>query len=100
MNNDYVAFIKECIKNRKFLEFSYQDMSNCLIKVSAKDYENFEKGQYKMSKENLIRIARVLCVERPNSIDVSHYIDTSDLSEEEVNDLGKVIFSIVGDENA
>lgn len=100
MNNEYVAFIKECIKNRKFLEFSYQDMSNCLINVSAKDYESFEKGQYKMSKENLIRIARVLYVERPNSIDVSKYIDTSDLSEEEVNDLGKVIFSIVGDENA
>lgn len=100
MNNEYVAFIKECIKNRKFLDFSYQDMSNCLINVSAKDYESFEKGQYKMSKENLIRIARVLCVERPNSIDVSQYIDTSDLSEEEIKDLGKVIFSIVGDENA
>ena len=100
MNNEYVTFIKECIKNRKYLEFSYQDMSNCLIDVSAKDYENFEKGQYKMSKENLIRVARVLCIERPNTIDVSKYIDTNELDEDEVNDLGKVIFSIVGDENA
>ena len=100
MKNEYIAFIKECIKNRKFLEFSYQDMANCLIDVSAKEYENFEKGLYKMTKENLIRVARVLCIERPNTLDVSEYIDTSELDDEEINDLGKVIFSIVGDENA
>ena len=75
-------------------------MSNCLINVSAKDYESFEKGQYKMSKENLIRVARVLCIERPSTIDVSEYIDTTGLEQEEIDDLAKVIFSIVGDENA
>lgn len=100
MNNDYKIFVKECIKNRNFLEFTYDDMSRCLINVSAEDYANFEKGQYKMTKENLIRIARVLCIEKPSSKDISNYIDTTGLDEDEIKDLASVISVIVGDENA
>jgi len=100
MNNDYKIFIDECIKNRNFLEFSYKDMSNCLINVSCEDYLNFEKCKYKMSKENLIRICRVLCIKKPISFDVSSYIDTSELDEDEIKDLSKIIYEIVGDNNA
>lgn len=100
MNNEYKLFVKQCIKNRLYLEFSYQDMSNCLIDVTSSDYENFEKGKYKMSKENLIRIARVLCVKRPTSLDIKDYIDTTGLTDEEIIDLSKAISVIEGDDNA
>ena len=100
MNNDYKIFINECIKNRKFLSFSYKDMSNCLKDVSQQDYANFEKGLYKMSKENLIRIVRVLCIEKPSSIDFEHGLDLNELDDDEIKDLSKVAEAIVGDENA
>jgi hypothetical protein len=100
MKNDYKVFLKECIKNRKFLEFTYQDMSNCLTNVSVDDYANFEKGQFSMSKDNLIRITRVLCIEKPVIKDIEDYIDVDGLTEDEINDLTKVVAAIVGDENA
>lgn len=100
MNKGYELFVNQCIKNRKILEFSYKDMSNCLINVSEQDYANFEKGTYLMSKENMIRIARVLCVEKPLFKDISEYIDVSGLSENEIADLSKVISVLEGDDNA
>lgn len=100
MNKGYETFVSQCIKNRKILEFSYKDMSNCLINVSESDYINFENGTYLMSKENMIRIARVLCVEKPLFKDISEYIDVNGLSENEIADLSKIISVIEGDENA
>ena len=100
MNNEYQVFLKECIKNRKYLSFSFKDMSNCLVNVSEKDYANFEKGTYQMSKENLIRISRVLCVKRPTDFNINDYIDTGDLNEDEIKDLTKIICELVGDDNA
>ena len=99
MNEDYKLFLIECIKNRKFLEFTYKDMSNCLIEVSEDDYIKFEKGRYKMSKENLIRIVRVLCINKPSTKNIDKYINISELSKEEISDLSNVISSIVGDVN-
>ena len=92
-------FIKQCIINRKNLEFSYKDMSNCLIDVSEEDYEQFEKGNYIMDKENIKRIMRVLCVKEYNEIDINDYIDTTGLDEEEIKDLSKIVCEIVGDGN-
>ena len=100
MNSEYKLFVRQCIKNRKYLEFSYQDMSDCLLNVSPDNYEDFECGNYSMSKENLIRIARVLCVKKPSSIDIKDYIDTSGMSEEETKDLSRALNAIVGDDNA
>ena len=100
MNNGYKIFVKQCIKNRKYLEFSYKDMVNCLNKVSEEDYANFEKGQYLMSKDNLIRISRVLCVEKPIFKDIGEYLDTKELSENEIRDLSKVISVLEGEDNA
>ena len=99
MNKGYETFVNQCIKNRKILEFSYKDMANCLINVSEEDYINFEKGTYIMSKENMIRISRVLCVEKPLCKDISEYIDVTGLSEKEIEDLAKVIAVIEGDDN-
>lgn len=99
MNNEYKLFLKECIKNRKYLEFTYKDMSNCLINVSETDYENFEHGEYKMSKDNLIRIFRVLCIKKPTSIAINDYIDTNDLNEDEIKDIARALSVIVGDDN-
>ena len=93
-------FINLCKKNREILEFSYEDMSDCLINVSPDNYENFECGNYSMSKENLIRIARVLCVKKPSSIDIKDYIDTNGMNEEEIKDLARALNAIVGDDNA
>ena len=100
MNNEYELFINECKKNRVFLNYSCKDMANCLVNVSEEDYIKFEDYNYKMSKENLIRIARVLCLKKVQIMDVNNYIDTSELEEEEIKDLSKVISAIVGDENA
>lgn len=100
MNSEYKLFVKQCIKNRKYLEFSYEDMANCLINVSPNDYEDFECENYSMSKENLIRIARVLCVKKPSSVDIKDYIDTNGMTEDEVKDLAKALNAIVGDDNA
>ena len=100
MNNSYALFVRQCIKNRKYLEFSYKDMANCLSKVSENDYENFEKGKYMMSKDNLIKIARVLCVEKPLFKDISEYADISGLSENEIKDLSRMFAMLEGDDNA
>lgn len=93
-------FIKQCILNRKNLEFSYKDMSNCLIDVSAKEYEEFEKGNYRMSQENLKRIMRVLCIHEYKEIDIDSYIDTEGLNEDEIKDLSKIVCELVGEVDA
>ena len=100
MNKDYKLFLKECVKNRNYLEFSYQDMSNCLDNVSEEEYEDFEKGKNMLSLANLRKIAKVLCIEKPLEKDLSNYIDVSELDEEELNDISNVINAIVGDDNA
>ena len=100
MNKGYEVFVNQCIKNREILEFSYKDMVNCLINITEEDYINFEKGTYLMSKENMIRIARVLCVEKPLFKDISEYIDVSGLSDNEIADLSKVIAALEGDDIA
>ena len=99
MNEKMIMFINECIKNRKFLEYTHKDMSNCLIGVSEKDYADFESGNYTMSKENLDRIVRVLKVKKPTYFDVSKYINVDEYDEEEIDDLTKVISTIVGEDN-
>ena len=100
MNNDYKLFLKECIKNRVYLEFSYKDMSNCLDNVSEEEYEEFEKGKGMLSLDNLRKIAKVLCIEKPIDKDLNKYIDADGLDEEELNDIAKVVNAIVGDDNA
>ena len=93
-------FIKQCIINRNSLEFSCKDMSNCLIDVSEEEYKEFENGNYSMSKENIERIMRVLCLTEYKEIDINDYIDTNELSEEEIKDLSKIVCDIVGDVDA
>lgn len=93
-------FIKQCIINRKNLEFSFKDMSNCLINVSEEEYKEFEKGNYEMSKENLNRLIRVLCLVKPKKIILDDYIDTEGLSDKEKDDLSQIICDIVGDVGA
>lgn len=100
MNNDYKMFVKQCIKNRIYLDFSPKDMENCLIDVSQKQYEDFEKGKYFMSKENIIRLTRVLCIEKPVTQNIDKFIDINGLNDEELTDLSKVLSGIVGDDNA
>lgn len=99
MNEKMIMFIDECIKNRKFLEYTHKDMSNCLIGVSEKDYADFEDGNYVMSKENLDRIVRVLKVKKPTSFDISDYINVDEYDEDEIKDLSNVISVIVGEDN-
>lgn len=99
MNEKMLIFIDECIRNRKFLEYTHKDMSNCLIGVSEKDYAAFENGNYVMSKENLDRLVRVLKVSKPIDFDISEYINVDEFDEEEINDLSKVISVIVGEDH-
>ena len=91
-------FIDECIKNRKYLGFSHLDMANCLINMSENDYKNFELGKYNISKENVSRLIKVLCIEKPikqeNILELS-----SDLSEEEREDLLNLASELVGEFN-
>ena len=93
-------FVDECIKNRVFLELSYKDVSSCLINVSEENYKSFEEGKFSLSKENIERLIRVLCIKKPCNIDVNKCIDTTDLNEDEIKDLSMVVEAIVGDDNA
>ena len=93
-------FINQCKKNRKILEFSYKDMSNCLINVSEQEYKLFEDGKCSMSRENLERLVRVLCINESNEFDLNDYIDTDGLDEEQINDLTNIIEKLVGEVDA
>lgn len=98
MSNSFKQeFINECINNRNYLGFTNKDMANCLINVSEKDYIEFEKGNYSMSKENIERLTRVLCIKKPVKFDINKYLDTSELSEEEKEDLTSIVEMIVGE---
>ena len=100
MSEEYKIFVKQCIKNRKFLDYSYKDMAACLIDISESEYASFEQGSYIMDKNNLKRLSRVLCIKKPITINLNDYIDTSELDDDEINDIAKAFSTIVGDENA
>lgn len=92
--------LSKCINNRKYLELTCANMASYLKSVSEEDYVNFEKGEYLMSEENLERISRVLCIDLNDNFNIEDYIDTTGLSEEEINDLKGIVKGIVGDNNA
>jgi len=101
MNNVKEEFIRECISNRNYLEFTYKDISNCLIGVSEKEYKDFEDGNYNMSIENVKRLLKVLCIEKPVFSDVEKYLDfsNSDLSKSDIEDIKNIAYEIVGGNN-
>lgn len=100
MSNKFIyEFKNECKKNREYLGYSFYDVCVSLINVSEKEYKDFEETDYMLSKENLERLTRVLCVKKPYDFNVNNYIDTSELNEEEIEDLSNVIYTIVGDDN-
>ena len=99
MKNDFIEFVNECRKNRLYLGLTSKDMANCLIDVSEDNYNDFEDGKYGMSKENIERLVRVLCVSKPKDFDINKYLDVSELNKEEVNDLTEIVKVIVGEEN-
>lgn len=100
MMNNYKKFLINCINNRLTLEYSEREMAGYLDNVSEKDYIDFEAGKYSMSDNNLKKIIRILAVNSIELFDVNDYIDTDGLSEEEIDDLSKVISTIVGDDDA
>ena len=89
-------FIKECITNREYLGFSYEDMANCLIDVSVNEYKDFESGKGNMSKENVSRLIRVLCIEKPKSTSLALEFD-EDSTIDEKEDLLNIASLIEGD---
>ena len=94
-------FLKQCKKNREILDLTYQDISNALIDMSAKEYEAFEKGKSTIiSKENIKRLYRILCIEEVNTFNLSDYIDTEGLTKEEIVDLAKIAEKLVGEVDA
>ena len=99
-SNFMCEFKKECKKNREYLGYSFYDVSVSLIDVSEEEYKSFEEGNIVLSKENIERLARVLCVKKPIEFDVNNYIDTEGLSQEEIDDLSNIVYELVGDENA
>ena len=98
--NGYNKFLSICIANRNSLEISEKEMASYLEGVSENEYISFEKGEYKMNESNLNRIARVLCVKNTELFNLSDYIDTEGLSEEEIDDLSLIVSEIVGGDNA
>lgn len=97
---DYRKFLLTCINNRQVLEYSEKEMASYLVNVSEEDYIKFEHGKYLMDDNNLKRIARVLAIENKNLFNLEDYIDTDGLSEEEIEDLSKIIYDIVGEVDA
>ena len=78
----------------KLIRYTYKEVDD------EEEYKEFENGNYSMSKENLERIMRVLCLTEYKEIDINDYIDTNELSEEEIKDLSKIVCDIVGDVDA
>ena len=97
---DYEKFLLTCINNRNVLEYSEKEMSSYLDGVSEKDYVDFERGKYLMSKNNLMKIVRILAIKASEIFSLKDYIDTEGLSDEDVADLTIVVSKIVGEENA
>lgn len=93
-------FLKVCIKNRLFLKLSVEELASYLSGVSSKEYEAFEEGNYDMSKENIERICRILCVKKPIKFNLEDHIDINSVNDEELEDISKIVEAIVGDENA
>lgn len=96
---DYEKFLLTCINNRKVLEYSEKEMASYLEEVSESDYINFEKGKYLMSESNLKRIIRVLAIKNIKLFNISDYIDTEGLNEDELEDLSVIVAQIVGEDN-
>lgn len=93
-------FLSQCKKNREILNLTYQDIANVLINMSPKEYEQFELGKKKtISKENLKRIYKVLCIEEPSFFNINDYIDTTNLNNDEILDLSFILEKLVGDIN-
>ena len=101
MSNKFIyEFKNECKKNREYLGYSFYDVSVSLIDVSEKEYREFEESDYMLSKENLERLSRVLCIKKPYDFNVNNYIDVTGLSNEEIEDLSNIVYGLVGDDNA
>ena len=88
-------FINECIKNREYLGYSYADMANCLINMSEENYRDFELGKLNISKDNVARLIKVLCIEKPKP-NGSNLVFDVDVSNEEKNDLLDIALMIEG----
>ena len=101
MNNVKKEFIKECLNNRNYLEFTYKDMANCLVGVSEKEYKEFEAGNYNMSIENARRLVKVLCIKKPMATEIEKYLDfsNSELSKSDIDDIKNIAIEIVGGYN-
>ena len=101
MNNVKKEFIKECISNRNYLEFTCKDMANCLVGVSEKEYKEFEAGNYNMSIENARRLVKVLCIKKPMATEIEKYLDfsNSELSKSDIDDIKNIAIEIVGGYN-
>lgn len=93
-------FLKVCINNRIFLNLSVEEMASYLRNVSSKQYEAFEEGDYDMSRENIERICRILCVKKPLNFKLEDHIDIDSVDEDDLEDISKIVEAIVGDENA
>lgn len=101
MNEKFIdEFKTECKKNREYLGYSFYDVSVALVDVSEEEYKNFENGNHLLSRENMERLTRVLCISKPNVFDINRYIDTSDLTSDEIDDITKVVETLVGDFDA
>lgn len=92
-------FISICIKNRKYLGFSFKDISNCLIDVSEEEYKQFEDGKYNLNRENIIRLMRVLCIKEKELVDLDSLLqlDDNELNEEEKEDIKGIASDILGE---
>lgn len=97
---EYKQFLLTCINNRKMLEYSEKEMASYLVNVSEEDYIKFEHGKYLMDDNNIKRLVRILAIEKKGLFNLEDYIDTDGLSEEEIDDLSKIICDIVGEVDA
>lgn len=97
---DKNSFIRQCKKNRELLGFSYKDVNNVLIDAKENEYRAFEDGKVMLSKENLERIVRVLCIEEFNKFNLDDYIDIDGMDKDEILDLKNIVEKIVGEVDA
>ena len=71
-------FIDLCIKNRKILELSIDDVAD-ILNVDKSKYEAFEQGKYIFDNDVLKKIVKLYCINKNDIMDYSNLYDLSDV---------------------
>lgn len=86
-------FLDLCIKNRKILGLSIDDVSD-ILGVSKNQYKQFEEGKYMFEEDMLKKIIKLYCINKNDLKDYSSLYDLNDVPSEILDITKDIINSI------